>query len=621
MNPFLAVAAASVAVAVGVVVCLRATPRVLGWLLIAHGVSYALLLTLDDQPSSGEVGQVIDQLTAGAWVFLILWLVVLAYLVPDGHAPSRFWRRWLQAGLVGVVAFLVGSAGDTQGFRDRHPGADLPLPWLPPLVSGLLGVVGLVAVVMLLVGSVLAARTRLRHSSGDTRLQLLWLVWGALSLPVAMALVWVGHFTLGDNRGVVDAALLLAGLGLPLAIGAAILRYRLFDIELVLSRTLTYTILIGLVLAIYTLLLYGTDTLLGNRTASGLLAVSIVAVGIHPTYAFLRRRIERWVYGYRTDPAAALRRLTADIESSDPLQLIETITGSVAAALRVDAVWVEAVGQPDRTDQHVVRVPLLHQAERIGDLAVEVPAGRSFSAADHALLRDLAHYTAVTVRAGQLAAELLSSRARIVTAREEERRRLRRDLHDGVGPSLAAIQLKLRVAQTRRTAAQRDEVLTEIGAETKAAIAEVRRIVDNLRPPAIDEVGLVAAIRQRAEAVTSGTLIVEVTGPDRLPTLPAAVEVAAFRIASEAVTNVSRHSDATRCIVELTLCDSLELTVSDNGRGIDRVNGSGLGWTSMRERAAEVGGTCTITNRAQGGVVVRAAIPLTDHGKRPVAVP
>jgi signal transduction histidine kinase len=221
----------------------------------------------------------------------------------------------------------------------------------------------------------------------------------------------------------------------------------------------------------------------------------------------------------------------------------------------------------------------------------------------------------VTVRAAQLAAELQTSRSRIVTAREEERKRLRRELHDGVGPSLAAILLKVDAARSRKDADSRDALLAEVRDETKAAIAEVRRAVDELRPAAIDEVGLSGAIRQRAASLSTDLLVFQVQSPPAPPPIPAAVEVAAFRIASEAMTNVAKHSGASRCHVELAFDHMLELTVSDNGDGAGaRQHGApshqGVGWTSMAERAAELGGSCTIHGRPQGGLVVRAVLPL-----------
>jgi two-component system NarL family sensor kinase len=611
MNLVVALGAAAVSVIVGLLVLLRAAQRRIGCLLIAHGVCFGALL-IGPGNSTSHAGMVVDQLGAGLWVFLFFSLVLIAYLVPDGHTLSPGWRRFMLLGLAGVAAFLVGSAGDANGFRGAHGGADPPVAWLPVPVSGVLGLVGLLLTVMLFFGAVFAVRARLRRSSGDARLQLLWLVWGATSLPLALMLAWIGHFALDDDPVVVNLALALAGVALPATIGIAILRYRLFDIQLVLSRTLTYGVLVGAVVGLYALLLFGAKRLLGDSTAGGVLAVALVAVAVQPAYSVLRRRIERWVYGYRADPAAALRRLGASLESADPLQVVEAITSSVADALKVDRVWVSPPGDEASPDPTVIRVSLIHRGELVGDLAVQVPTGRRLSAADTALLDDHARYASVTIRAAQLAGELQASRLRIVSAREEERKRLRRELHDGVGPSLAAILLKLEAARSRDDVTERNALLAEIRDETKAAITEVRRAVDELRPPAIDEVGLPGAIRQRAASLSTDLLAFRVESPQTLPTIPAAVEVAAFRIASEAMTNVAKHSGASRCSVSLEFDQALQLTVSDNGRGSGRFNRSGVGWTSMTERAAELGGSCTISSRGEGGLVVRAVLPLRE---------
>ena len=600
--------ASAVAVLVGLLVLLGSAQRRIGWLLVAQGVCFGALL-LAQGSSTNRTPMVVDQLASGSWVFLFIWLVVIAYLVPDGHALSPRWRRWMICGLAGVVAFLVGSAGDVTGFRETHDGRDPPLPWLPEPVSAVLGVAGLVLTVMLFFGAALAVRARLRSSSGTVRLQLLWLVWGATSLPLSLALMWVGHFVLDDSPIATGVALTLAGAALPVTIGIAILRHQLFDIQLVLSRTLTYGVLLTAVVAFYVILLLAAQRVVGQTATGGVLAVAIVAVAVQPAFSVVRRTIERWVYGYRSDPAVALRMLGARLDSADPLHVVEAVSASVRDALKVERVWVSPPDAELPTDPFTVHVPLVHREELVGQLVVEVPPGRRLSAADAALLGDLASQAAVTVRAAQLAEDLQASRSAIVSAREEERKRLRRELHDGVGPSLAAILLKLEAARSRQDATSRDALLTEIKDETKAAITEVRRAVDELRPPAIDELGLAGAIRQRAASLTTGGLVFEMCLAPNLPPLPAASEVAAFRIASEAITNVARHSGATRCRVELRCDRGLELTVSDNGRGADRSSPPGVGWTSMVERAAELGGTCTIGARDDGGLVVHATLP------------
>jgi signal transduction histidine kinase len=166
------------------------------------------------------------------------------------------------------------------------------------------------------------------------------------------------------------------------------------------------------------------------------------------------------------------------------------------------------------------------------------------------------------------------------------------------------------VAQSRTDTTARNAVLAETRSEAKETIREVRRLVDDLRPPALDEVGLLGAVRQRAAALSTSALNFDVTAPEAIVELPAAVEVAAFRIASEAMTNTAKHSRASRCIVDIGLDGTLSVTVTDNGLGVDHPIGTGVGWTSMTERAAELGGSCTISSRAEGGVVVRALLPL-----------
>jgi signal transduction histidine kinase len=607
VNPAVTALVAAVPIGIGLAV-VRAQRRI-GWLLVAHGVGFLLLLGAA-RLVGGEAALVVDQLASGAWVLLFVWVVLIAYLLPDGRAASPRWRWFLGATLAGVGLFLVGSAGDVNGFRAAHDGTSPPLRWLPEPVSGMLGVVGLVFTVLFILGGAVAVRSRLKKAQGDDRLRLLWLVWGALSIPLALVGAWVSHFVLNHNSVVADLALAVAAAGLPVSIGIAVLRNRLFDIQLVLSSTLAYALLTAVVASVYVGLLWATDKLTGERTLGGVVAVVVVAVMAAPLHSRVRRLTERWAYGYRSDPAAALRRLGVSVESADPLHLVDTITASVADALKVDRVWVEPPGAPPSGDPRTVRVSLVHRSERIGDLVVQVPASRRLSPADTALLHDMARQASVTVRASALATELQASRSRIVSAREEERKRLRRDLHDGVGPSLAAIVLKLNAAQSRRDEEERNALLSEIRQETRSAIAEVRRLVDDLRPPAIDEVGLVGAIRQRAAALSSETLGFCVEGPEGLPPLPAAVEVAAFRIASEAMTNVARHSSASRCTVEIGLSGGLELSVTDNGQGTGAPPGTGVGWTSMMDRAAELGGACTISTLAEGGVVVRALLPL-----------
>jgi signal transduction histidine kinase len=262
---------------------------------------------------------------------------------------------------------------------------------------------------------------------------------------------------------------------------------------------------------------------------------------------------------------------------------------------------------------------LTHHGELLGDLVVDIPPGRQFSTADDEMLTDLARHAAAVVNAVRLTLELQSSRARLVTAREEERRRLRRDLHDGVGPSLAAMVLKLNAIRRTVDSHVANELVAQVRDETKGAIAEIRRLVDDLRPPALDEVGLVAALRQKAAALSEAPLLITIDGPAALPALPAAAEVAAYRIGLEAMTNAARHSGATRCVIAITVNGALEVDITDNGNGISPHATPGVGLASMRERAAELSGSCSVIRRGEGGTLIRAVIPLPGEGRVPDA--
>jgi signal transduction histidine kinase len=235
-----------------------------------------------------------------------------------------------------------------------------------------------------------------------------------------------------------------------------------------------------------------------------------------------------------------------------------------------------------------------------------------FSEAEVRLLRSLASQAGAAVRAARLMTDLQRSRRQLVTAREEERRRLRRDLHDGLGPALAALHLQVGIAR-RLIAEDPDEatqLMRELQNEIREAIEGVRRVVYALRPPALDQLGLAAAVRAQAAAYSREGLHVEVEAPEMLPALAAAVEVAAYRIVQEALTNVVHHAAARHCRVRLQVLDGMHVEIVDDGRGLPEQHRSGVGLLSMRERAEELGGTCRIEPAPGGGTRVVAYLPL-----------
>jgi signal transduction histidine kinase len=344
------------------------------------------------------------------------------------------------------------------------------------------------------------------------------------------------------------------------------------------------------------------------------------------------------MYGERDDPYAVLSRLGQRLEGAlAPEAVLPTVVATVREVLRLPYVAIylkhdldafkivaESASPTLRSEGEALRVPgmesdgmcapLVHQGETVGYIVLGPRApGEAFSPTDRRLLDDLARQAGVAVQAVRLTADLQRSRERLVTAREEESRRLRRDLHDGLGSQLAALHLR---ADTLRTMIPHDPAAAEAGVvelrdEIRAAIADIRRLVYELRPPALDELGLAGAMRSLAAQYTSADgLRVLIDAPEPLPPLPAAVEVAAYRIAQEALTNVARHARARTCMIRLTLAEDLRLEIKDDGIGPPAQPHAGVGLRSMRERAAELGGTCAAETALDGGAQVRVRLPL-----------
>jgi signal transduction histidine kinase len=353
-----------------------------------------------------------------------------------------------------------------------------------------------------------------------------------------------------------------------------------------------------------------------------LIATGVVAVLFHPLRQWLQRGVNRLLFGQRDEPYTVLvqlgRRLDAALAPEKMLPLvIETVAQSLklpyaAIALNRGGTRVPIAAYGTSRGE-LVKLPLVYQTEPLGELWLCPRApGESLTSKDNQLLGELARQASTAVHVVQLSVDLQRSRERLVTAREEERRRLRRDLHDGLGPSLATLVMNAEAAcdLLHTDPRQSEALLANVIAQAQGAIIDVRRLVYALRPPALDDLGLVAAIRAQAARYEQASVRIAVDAPDRLPTLPAAVEVAALRIVEEAVTNVVRHAKAISCTVRLAVQDGvLLIEVVDDGQGLRVDRRAGVGLHSMRERAEELGGTCTVETPVDGGVRVQARLP------------
>jgi two-component system, NarL family, sensor kinase len=388
------------------------------------------------------------------------------------------------------------------------------------------------------------------------------------------------------------------------------------------NRTAVYGALTAGVVGIFAIFAWLVGGRLNNTAFGTVLAAAVVALGAGPARERLQRLVDRLMYGRRSDPYGALAGLGRQLEQAPAESgLLTSIASGVADALRFPYVAIsladdEAPAAVSGTLRgQSVDLPLVHAGQQVGQLTVGLRRGeRQLTERDTTLLADFARLVAAAAKEVSLAADLRRSRERLVIACEEECRRLGRELHDGVGPALAGLALGVGAANraVARGDASAEPLLTQVQAETEGLLADVRRIAHDLRPAALDELGLVGALRQRDEALTdaSGGAPVVRVEVDGLPALPAAVEVAAWRIATEALTNTVRHASASRCTVRLVADDCLRLEVTDDGRGLPSVITPGLGLSSMAERAAELGGTCVVESGPSAGTVVRAELPL-----------
>jgi len=412
----------------------------------------------------------------------------------------------------------------------------------------------------------------------------------------------------------------------PASLAIAVLRHRLWDLDILINRAMVYAVLTSGVAALYVLVVGGLSLLF---QAKGGLLVSLVATGLvavlfQPLRSRVQLGVNRFLYGDRDDPYAVLsslgRRLETSLAADD---LLPTIVETVAETLKLPYASVALiVGEEERvvaayglSKGELVEIDLHYQGDLIGRLACGMRApNEPFTASEMTLLHDLGHQVGVVLHAVRLTEDLRSSREQLVLAREEERRRLRRDLHDGLGPELASMTLKLDAARNlmNRDPEAADRLLVELKSQAQGSLSNVRRLVYGLRPPALDELGLVPAVRESSAVRSAGSRPrIKVNGPEPLPPLPAAVEVAAYRVALEAVTNVVRHASANNCSVTFSVTDELELDVTDDGSGMAPLSRAGVGLSSMRERAIELGGSLSIGPGPSGGTRLRARFPLT----------
>ena len=548
----------------------------------------------------------------GSWTFAVepVVVVVMYWLYPRG-TRCRGAAGWTAG--AAVAACLLGLAQSVVAPLKPDPAGPFEGLHNPVGISGLPGLDALFGVGLLLGNGVLVVRW-LRSGEDERR---------AFRTLAVVALIGFLLPLLPVSTTTARLLYQVHTLVLLLIVLTAVLRHRLYGIELVLNRTLVYVTLSALIAGVYAGLVALPGLAGWGASGDGDVPAAVVAaLCLLPARDRVQRLVNRLMYGQRDEPFAVVSRIASHLETAaDPEQLLERLLGSIVSALRLPAAQV-TLGAGDGSSKLIAvgteealpddRFPLVHQGVALGELAVTRRPGQTALANDETrLLAHTATQAAAIAQELVLREQLLRSRERVIGVAEEERRRLWQDLHDGLGPLLTAAASRVDACQgfldrdNNRVAV----LLDDIRGDLTEGIGDLRRLVSSLRPVVLDELGLAEAVRQRCDrSAVPATL--HIAGD--LPALPAAVEITAYRIIAEALTNVARHSRAQACAVDLRVHDGLVIEVVDDGTD-DAPWRPGVGLTSMRERATELGGRFMAGPGAEGGRVC-AVLPLVLAG-------
>jgi signal transduction histidine kinase len=618
---------------------LRQQPRhMIGWLFLCM----ALAATLQVIATAVEVFNELRPASYATWIDAVArnveqvaWipsvfipLLVMPFYFPNGKLLSRYWRIPVVLVVTNLVWMVIAIT--------LHP-----WPWAylgvqeTRVLNGIAGSESLIEAITWLLNLLMipmlvvipaALVFRHRRATDIEKLQLKW--------PLAATVVFFIFgvvITFSSHLQAFDAEhsyvfTWTAAMLFPLSVGIAILRYRLFDIDVFINRTLVYGILTAIIIGLYIGITSTMGNLIQKQTSAlnGLIATAVVAVIFQPLRERLQRGVNSILYGKRDEPEAVLSQLAHQIEAADTSgAILSDLLRTTAITLKIPYVAILVSAEDDDLKVYTAwgkatapqeLLPLIFQNRTIGYLAVS-PRGVAdrFTARERSLLATVAALTATTFRGVQLSNELSRSRQRIVTAREEERRRIRRDLHDGLGPQLASQTLSLEaISQLIETDPKKARYLVGVlQTQSEEAMHDIRRLVYDLRPPALDNIGLAGALRQSALRYATAELQFSFEIGTLPNDLPAAVETAVYRIAQEAMTNVVRHAEASHCTIRLSCThEDLVLEIQDDGRGLPDHCALGIGLHAMHERAAELNGETRVEVPPAGGALVRARLPL-----------
>jgi signal transduction histidine kinase len=621
---------------VGFVLVSRRPANRIGWLFLAAGLGLGLafsrqyaLRVLVAAPGSWPAGRVFGWLSNWIWVIPIAMLAFVFLLFPTGQLRSRRWRP--AAWFVGGVFMLAAVDLLVEATRFwRHPFTSFGVTGNPPDLT-----VSLVFMAAALAVSVAALVVKFARSAGEERLQLKWFAAAAVLVVVTFIPGFLVSFL--GNSVALTVLNNLAFLCLWVAVAIAVLKYRLYDIDLVISKAVLYGSLAVFITAVYAALVVGVGTLAGNQRSPLLaaLAAAVVAVAFLPVRQRAGRLANRVVYGRRATPYQVLsqfaRRIGGTYSSEDVLPQMAQIVAAGTGADHV-VVWLRVGGElrpeassggsldlaPLPVDGQAIpslpdadmSVPVVHQGELLGAISIRMPKDEPLRPAGEQLVADVASQAGLVLSNAGLIEDLRASRQRLVTAQDEERRRLERNLHDGAQQDLVALAIKVRLADMTvdQDPAQARQILGEVQTDTAGALENLRDLARGIYPPLLADLGLAAALNAQASK-SPVPVAVEADGIGRFP---GDTEAAVYFCCLEALQNTTKYGHASNARICLQAQNgTLQFTVSDDGTGYDtRHTPMGSGLRNMADRLAALGGRLEVQSAPSQGTTITGHLPV-----------
>ena len=630
---------------VGALIASRGAGGPIGWFLMSVGIGFLFaaftseytVYTFRTDPGALPFGVAAAWLNGVVWLPGIVPLIFVLLLFPSGRAPSPRWRLLGWAVLVLTLLGFVGTVLRT-GDLDVAPGVRVDNPTAIPALHSVATVMQQIAGIGLVAASVLsvvALVLRFRGSRGDERQQIRWLAYVAAVGVAFFVIAGIASTGMGTNesRPFADAmfyaSFVCMGLGVPAAAGIAVLRYRLWDLEVVVKKTLVAAVLVGTLtlIAVVVLAFVGTVFIgLSGPTAVVLLIGVAIGFAVWPLRRFARRVADRLVYGGRATPYEVLTdfagRLADTYSTDDVLPRMAAVLASGTGAhhvsiwlrvgrdLRPVATWPDEAGEtPEGASWFEVR----HQGEPLGAISAWMPANDPMTPSKERLIADLATQAGLVLRNVRLIEELRASRRRIVTAQDARARRLERDIHDGAQQQLVALAVKLGLAESMldRDPSKTRELIGQLRSDANDALNDLRDLARGVYPPLLADKGLGAALTGQAG---KAPLPVEVI-VDGVGRYGEELEAAVYFCALEAMNNAAKHGQASRVRIDLAADDAmLRFEVRDDGRGFDpAVTSDGTGLQGMSDRLEAIGGTLTIASAPGAGTRIIGTVPVAGR--------